>query len=107
MKPLYTSYAKSIDGVTFYFIKAYITFPEYRDVQPVLQTYGMHTNFERACHIAEIWDKEIQQLLLNELEKNTASSQILPLYPSVAEMYSLRRKQITFPSLLLKLVGLQ
>lgn len=107
MKPLYTSYAKSIDGVTFYFVKSYVTFPEYKDVQPILQTYGMHTNFERACHIAEIWDKEIQQQLLNELEKNTASSMVLPLYPSVAEIYSLRRKQITFPSLLLKLVGLQ
>jgi hypothetical protein len=107
MKPLYTSYAKAIDGVTFYFVKSYITFPEYKDVKPVIRTYGMHTNFERACHIAEIWDKEIQQQLLNELEKNTASSRVLPLYPSVAEIYSLRRKQIAFPSLLLKMIGLQ
>lgn len=105
MKPLYTSYAKAIDGTTFYFVKSYVTFPEYKDVQPILQTYGMHPNFERACHIAEIWDKDIQQQLLNELEKNTASSRVLPIYPSVAEIYSLRKKQIAFPTLLLKLIG--
>ena len=107
MKPIYTAYAKAIDGITFYFVKSYIAFPEYKDVSPILQTYGMHADFERACHIAEIWDKEIQLQLLNELEKNSASSRVLPLYPSVAEIYSLRRKQIAFPTLLLRLIGLE
>ena len=107
MKPLYTAYAKAIDGTTFYFVKSYVTFPEYKDVPPILQTYGMHPNFEDACNIAEVYDKEIQQQLLNELETNTASSKVLPLYPSVAEIYSLRRKQVAFPTLLLKLIGLE
>ena len=107
MKPIYTAYAKAIDDTTFYFVKSFLVFPEYPDVKPILQTYGMHTNFEDACNIAQVYDKEIQQQLLNELETNTASSKVLPLYPSVAEIYSLRRKQIAFPALLLKLIGLE
>jgi hypothetical protein len=105
MKPFYTAYAKSIDGTTFYFVKSFKTFPEYKSVAPILESYGMHTNFEQACNIAQVYDKEIQQELLNKLERDTASANILPVYPSVAEIYSLKRRQITFPSLL-KLFGL-
>lgn len=100
MTKFYTAYAKAIDGKTFYFAKSFLTFPEYQNLPPVLQTYGMHPNFEQACNIAEIYDKEIQLELLNEMEKNSASSKVLPLYPAVAEIYSLRKKQIAFPSLL-------
>src|SRR5438045_160098 len=105
MKPLYTAYAKSINGTTFYFVKSFKTFPEYNSVAPILETYGMHPNFEQACNIAEIYDKEIQQELINKLERDTASANILPVYPSVAEIYSLKRRQTAFPSLL-KLLGL-
>ena len=100
MDTLYTAYAKSIDGITFYFVKSFHTFAEYQNVAPILKTYGMHPNFEEACNIAEIYDKEIQQQLINELETSSASSKVLPLYPSVAEIYSLRRRQTAIPSLL-------
>lgn len=100
MTKFYTAYAKSIDGTTFYFAKSFLIFPEYQNISPILQTYGMHTNFEQACNIAQVYDKEVRLELLNEMEKNTASSEVLPLYPAVAEIYSLRRKQIAFPSLL-------
>lgn len=105
MNTFYTAYAKAIDGIPFYFVKSYQKFPEYPTVPPVLRTYGMHTNFETACHIAEIYDKEIQQQLMNELETNIASSKVLPLYPSVAEIYSLRRRQTYLPALL-RLIGM-
>ncbi len=105
MKNFYTAYAKTINGTTFYFVKSYQAFPEYQNVPPILETYGMHTNFDQACKIAMIYDKEIQQQLLNELQNNTASSKVLPLYPAIAEIYNLRRKQTTFPSIL-KLIGL-
>jgi hypothetical protein len=104
MKPIYTAYAKSIDGITFYFVKSSITFPEHKNVPPIPRTYGMHPNFEQACKIAEVYDKEIQQQLINEMEKNTASSKVLPLYPAVAEIYSLRRNTAFSP--LLRLIGL-
>lgn len=99
MTPVYTAYAKAINGTTFYFVKTFQTFPEYPSVEPILETYGMHTNFEQACNIAQIYDKEIQHQLLEELSSNIASSSVLPVYPSVAEIYSLRR-QMPFPSVL-------
>ena len=58
METHYTAYAKAIDGITFYFVKSYHIFPEYKNVSPIPKTYGMHTNFETACHIAYIYDKE-------------------------------------------------
>ena len=100
MKIFYTAYAKPINGIPFYFVKSFKTFPEYGSVAPILETYGMHTNFEQACQIAMIFDKEIQQKLLVEMESNIASYNVLPLYPSVAEVYNLRRRQISFPSIL-------
>lgn len=105
MKTFYTAYAKTIDDTLFYFVKSFQTFPEYQNVPPILETYGMHTDFEQACRIARIDDKEIQQQLLSELESNAASYNVLPLYPAVAEVYNLRRRQTAFPSLL-KLFGL-
>ena len=105
MKIFYTAYAKAIDSTTFYFVKSFLTFPEFENVPPVLESYGMHTNFEQACNIAQVYDKEIQQQLLTEMESNIASSNVLPLYPAVAEVYNLRRKYTSFPSLL-KLIGL-
>ena len=105
MKTFYTAYAKTVDETLFYFVKSFQTFPEYQNVPPILKTYGMHTDFEQACRIALIDDKEIQQQLLNELESNTASYNVLPVYPAVAEVYNLRRRQTPFPSLL-KLFGL-
>ena len=106
MNTFYTAYAKAIDGTTFYFVKSFQTFPEFKNVAPLLRTYGMHTNFESACHIAEIFDKEIQHDLLHTLEKDFASSKVLPVYPSVAEIYGVRKKQTVFPTLLLRVLGL-
>ena len=105
MKPFYTVYSKTIDGTLFYFVKSFQTFPEYENIPPILETYGMHSNFNQACKIAMIYDKEIQQQLLNELETDIASSNILPLYPAASKVYNLRRRNATFPSLL-KLLGL-
>lgn len=105
MKTVYTAYAKTIHGTLFYFVKKFQTFPGLQNVPPVLESFAMHTNFVQACRIAQVYDKVIQQRLLHDLEANTASSRVLPLYPSVAEMYSLERKQTFFPSLL-KLIGL-
>jgi hypothetical protein len=98
MKPFYTAYAKSINGITFYFVKSFQTFPEYKNVPPILQSYGMHTDFKRACSIAQVTDKEIKLQLLNEIEVNAPS--VLPMYPAAAKVYKLRKMQTSFPSIL-------
>ncbi|MEO7293999.1 MAG: hypothetical protein ABIW34_12900 [Ginsengibacter sp.] len=100
MKNFYTAYAKNVGGSLFYFVKSFQTFPEYENVPPILENYGMHTNFDQACKIARIDDKEIQLQLLNELQTDIASSTMLPLYPAASEVYNLRKRNTTFPSIL-------
>ena len=68
MENFYTAYTKVVQNTTFYFVKKYITFPEYKDVPGILDSYGMHTNFERACEIAAIKEKEIRQNLFADLQ---------------------------------------
>jgi hypothetical protein len=79
MENFYTAYRKTIDGVTFYFVKKYQTFPEYKDVPSVLENYGMHTDFKKACKIAMISDKAIQQQLLDTLEIKTTQTKVIQL----------------------------
>ncbi len=74
MENFYTAYTKVVQDTTFYFVKKYITFPEYKDVPGVLESYGMHTDFNRACEIAAVWEKEIRQNLFANLQTNDENS---------------------------------
>ncbi|KAA9041820.1 hypothetical protein FW778_07330 [Ginsengibacter hankyongi] len=68
MENFYTAYTKVVQNTTFYFVKKYITFPEFKDVPGILDSYGMHPNFERACEIAAIKEKEIRKNLFADLQ---------------------------------------
>ena len=67
MEKMYQAYKRTVNGKTFYFIKQYIVFPDYKDVAPVLETYSMHINFIKACNIARIYDVDIQNMLSKQL----------------------------------------
>lgn len=67
MENVYTAYTKVINDVTFYFVKKYTIFPEYKGGPKVLDSFGMHLNFYRACDIAKIHDEEIISKLLNDV----------------------------------------
>ena len=77
MENFYTAYTRVVQNTTFYFVKKYITFPEYKDVPGVLESYGMHTDFNRACQIALINDKEIRKHLLADLQNNPNSAKVI------------------------------
>jgi hypothetical protein len=77
MENFYTAYTRVVQTTTFYFVKKYMTFPEYRDVPGVLESYGMHTDFNRACQIAQINNKEIRNNLLAELDNNPNSAKVI------------------------------
>ena len=79
MKNFYSAYTRVVQNTTFYFVKKFITFPEYKDVPNVLETYGMHTDFNRACQIAKINDNEIKKQLLNNLQSNASSAKIIQM----------------------------
>lgn len=97
MKTFSTAYVKTINGIPFYFVKTYHSFPEYQNVPPILETYGMHTNFKKACKIAQVSDTATQQKLLNEIESKAAACKVIPLQPAETKMYNLKRKHTYFP----------
>ena len=104
MENFYTAYKKTIDGVTFYFVKKYQTFPEYKNVSPVLENYGMHTDFKKACKIAMISDDTVQQQLLDTLVKNGAQIKVIKMNRGKTHNFNFRPWQINFPSMG-KLIG--
>jgi hypothetical protein len=104
MKTFSTAYVKTINGIPFYFVKTYHSFPEYKDVPPVLETYGMHTSFKKACNIAQVTDPAVQQHLLNDIENKAAACKVIPLQTATSKIYNLKRRNTSFPSIL-KLLG--
>lgn len=77
MENFYTAYTRVVQDTTFYFVKKYVRFPEYKDLPGVLESYGMHTDFNRACEIALIDDKEIRDYLLADLQNNPNSAKVI------------------------------
>ncbi|HVZ97082.1 MAG TPA: hypothetical protein VG847_09425 [Chitinophagaceae bacterium] len=77
MENYYTAYTKVVQDTTFYFVKKYITFPEYKDVPGVLESYGMHTKFERACDIAGLHDEEIRKNLLEDIQSDESTAKVV------------------------------
>lgn len=71
MEKMYQSYTKTIQNTTYYFVKKFMIFPELKDVPPLMESYGMHTNFDKACEIAGIDENDVKKQLLNELQGTT------------------------------------
>jgi hypothetical protein len=71
METVYTAYTKLLDYKTYYFVKKFLTFPEFKDVSPIMESYGMHTNFDKACSIAGLTDPAIKEKLLLQTEETT------------------------------------
>ncbi|MEO6219369.1 MAG: hypothetical protein ABIO81_03005 [Ginsengibacter sp.] len=98
MENFYTAYLRTVNGDTFYFVKKYQLFPEYKDVPPVLENYAMHTDFVKACKIAMIHDKVIQQQLIDELQYNNGVTNVKEIQPARAKVYKLIKRQINIPA---------
>ncbi len=79
METNFTCYTKKIQGSIFYFVKKFIVFPEFNGVPPVLEAYGMHTDFDRACAIATLYDSLIKKQLLEEIETGVKQAKVIDL----------------------------
>jgi|GEM_PF-1293351 len=67
MENSYVAYTKEINGLNFYFVKKYTSFPDYEDFPKVLDSMGMHTDFYKACAIAEVYEESIISDLMKDL----------------------------------------
>lgn len=95
MENFYTSYTKTVQGKTYYFVKKFLTFPEFNNVPNVLVGYGMHTDFDKACSIAMIHESTIRLQLLNNMVNgnNIAPEQakVIDMLPAKYESKSVVR----------------
>ncbi|MDQ6845795.1 MAG: hypothetical protein M3Z92_15870 [Bacteroidota bacterium] len=99
MENFYSAYVRTVNGDAFYFVKKYQLFPELKDVPPILDSYAMHTNFEKACKIAMIFDKAIQKQLMTELQENSSLSNLQKTERAKARIYKLIPRHLNFPSI--------
>jgi hypothetical protein len=79
MENVYTSYTRKIASTTYYFVKRFVVFSDLKDVPPILDGYGMHTDFENACTIAGIKDIEIKNQLLSGIENGQRQAKVIDL----------------------------
>ncbi|MEP7253751.1 MAG: hypothetical protein ABI683_15265 [Ginsengibacter sp.] len=98
MENSYSAYVRTVNDTTFYFVKKYQVFSEYKDVPACLDGYAMHYNFEKACKIAMVSNKAIQQQLMDELRLNPALKGVTKKQTNRSQVYKLRTRTISFPS---------
>ena len=79
MENIYTAYTKVIENKTYFFVKKYLAFPELKDVPPMQEAFGMHTDFNKACEIAGIQDPKIREQLLSEAEGAVPQAKVIEL----------------------------
>jgi hypothetical protein len=79
METFYKGYTKIIQDKPHYFVKKYLSFPEYKGVSDVLEGYGMHHDFNKACAIAGITDASVRKQLLDEIEGALPQAKIIEL----------------------------
>ncbi len=77
MENIYKSYTKEINGKTFYFVKKFSSFPEIENCPVILDQMGMHTNFYKACHIAQVNDQIAVNTLMNDLHIIRDSARVI------------------------------
>lgn len=89
MKNIYNAYAKEINGKTFYFVKKFSVYPEIKDCPPVLESMGMHTNFFKACDLANIYEEKVVNQLKNDLKIVSESARVIHLQKVKSMTHSL------------------
>lgn len=79
METTFTCYTKSVQGEVFYFVKKFMVLPEYSGVPPVMEAFGMHTDFDKACAIAQLTDAAIKKQLLDEVNTGMRQAKVIDL----------------------------
>lgn len=69
MEHIYNAYTKQIQGETWYFVKKIMVLPELVGIADMVVGFGMHTDFEKACHIAGVEGAAQRMQIKNDLEQ--------------------------------------
>ena len=109
MELYYTSYTKTINNTNYFFVKKYAKFSEFKDAPAILESYGMHTNFDKACAIACVNDPVIKERLFKEVTPELNYRQInsaITANPDLSDSFRVEHKN-NKTSLVTKLNGLK
>ena len=109
MELYYTSYTKTINNTNYFFVKKYTKFSEFKDAPAILESYGMHTNFDKACAIACVNDPVIKERLFKEVTPELNYRQInsaITANPDLSDSFRVEHKN-NKTSLVTKLNGLK
>jgi len=79
MENLYTAYTKVMENKTYYFVKKYLVFPEFKNVEPMQESFGMHIDFNKACSIAGVNDPVIREQLFNDAKGTFQQAKVIDL----------------------------
>lgn len=79
METFYKAYSKIAQNKSYYFVKRYLSFPEYDNVEDILEGYGMHTDFNKACSIAGVNNSLIRKQLLESIQSPSSQAKVIEL----------------------------
>ncbi len=82
METFYKAYSKTVQNKQYYFVKKYLSFPEYKEVADILEGYGMHTDFNKACDIAAVNNFDVRKKLLLEIQSSAPQAKVIELLPA-------------------------
>ena len=82
METFYKAYTKIVQNKQYYFVKRYLSFPEYKEVEDILDGYGMHTDFNRACDIAGIINSSVRKRLFLDMQSMAPMAKVIELMPA-------------------------
>ncbi len=77
MENIYSAYTKLVDNKTYYFVKKFIVFRDIPGIEPVQESYGMHTDFNKACSIAGVNDLNLRAQLLKEANATLSIAKVV------------------------------
>lgn len=79
MEKIYKAYQRKVNNEVLYFVKEYYSFPDLSDSAVILENYGMHANFFKACKIAQIRDKQVIRSLHQQFEPEKHEGKIVSI----------------------------
>ena len=74
MHYIYEAYTKEVNGVVHYFVKRYLRIPELKQVPDLMEGFGMHQDFHKACHIAGVADQQQINQLFGQVNQPTEAA---------------------------------
>ena len=89
MENIYKAYTREINGLNFYFVKKFTSFPEYEHFPNVLDSMGMHSDFYKACDIAKVHDESVVARLMNDLHIIRESARVIHINRTKSITHSL------------------